>query len=75
MVHFMLLDFTLMRNQMRNNTYTHTYNAFSDTVYVCLPGEEGLIKWITGKVSLAMSKRSFWCHTPVLQWIQRAATG
>ena len=75
MVHFMLLDFTLMRNQMRNNTYTHTYNAFSDTVYVCLPGEEGLIEWITGKVSLAMSKRSFWCHTPVLQWIQRAATG
>ena len=70
MVHFMLLDFTLMRNQMRNNTYTHTYNAFSDTVYVCLPGEEGLIKWMTGKVSLAMSKWSFWCYTPVLQWIQ-----
>ena len=38
---------------MRNNTYTHTYNAFSDTVYICLPGEEGLIKCMTGKVSSA----------------------
>ena len=38
---------------MRKNTYTHTHNAFSDTVYICLPGEEGLIKCMTGKVSSA----------------------
>lgn len=48
MVHFMLLYFTVMRNQMRNNTYAHTYNAFSDTVYS--PGEEGLIMRVTGSL-------------------------